>query len=90
MSQRLQEGLPRKPERERIEERVLSPPVVNLNCWSFDGKSYIRSYVALTSLKYDFLVGNAWPPYTTSVFYGRATKMATILADSIGWLVPGQ
>jgi len=38
------------------------------NLWAFDGKSYVRTYLAATSGAYDALVGNTWPPYEETAF----------------------
>ena len=62
------------------EERVSTP--VTFNKWAFDGRSYIRAYIALTSTNYDFLVGNAWVPC-------KDTKFLRVLEKSPRfWLTP--
>ncbi|MBI5568853.1 MAG: YfhO family protein [Desulfomonile tiedjei] len=62
------------------EDRVSTP--VTFNKWAFDGRSYIRAYIAPTSASYDFLVGNAWVPC-------QDTKFLRVLEKSPRfWLVP--
>lgn len=52
------------------------------NLWAFDGKSYVRTYLAATSGAYDTLVGNTWPPYQETAFLKALEKMPRFLLIS--------